>query len=224
MKKIIYYAAGILVFLCLNGCKNEPAAPPPPSLVCLGDSLTAGFGAAAPGREDRTKSYPAYLQKKVNLPVINAGQSGDTTSNARSRIRTGVLAKNPRIVVIELGANDFLLANDPPAATQNNLQEIIRAIDNGERKIYLAKFYTKEVVESMPGLGDPAALMSQYDAMFEYLASLSSNIELIEDIWSGVWGIYMSDSVHPNAKGYEIMADNYYRAMEPYLREHGFIQ
>jgi lysophospholipase L1-like esterase len=54
--------------------------------------------------------------------------------------------------------------------------------------------------------------------MFTTLAPSSSNITLIEDIWAGVWGVHMSDSVHPNAKGYEIMADNIYKVLRPYLQ------
>jgi lysophospholipase L1-like esterase len=52
--------------------------------------------------------------------------------------------------------------------------------------------------------------------MFDTLAA-SDNVELIDDIWKEIWGIHMSDRVHPNAKGYEIMADNYYNAIKPYL-------
>jgi lysophospholipase L1-like esterase len=54
--------------------------------------------------------------------------------------------------------------------------------------------------------------------MFDSLVS-TNNIELIEDIWDGVWGIHMSDMVHPNARGYEIMADNYYKAINSYLQD-----
>ena len=59
-------------------------------------------------------------------------------------------------------------------------------------------------------------MINRYDDMFDALAE-SDTVELIDDIWKGVWGIYMSDAVHPNARGYEIMANNYYDAIKPYI-------
>jgi lysophospholipase L1-like esterase len=66
-------------------------------------------------------------------------------------------------------------------------------------------------------------IINQYDEMFDTLA-MSDDVELIDDIWKGVWGIHMSDSVHPNARGYEIMADNYYNAMKPYLQTNNLLK
>jgi acyl-CoA thioesterase-1 len=242
MKKIIFSfcTVGIIFLLCFNGCDNgSTKVNTGVSLVCLGDSLTAGYGATTPGSDDKTKSYPAYLQKKLNIPVINAGITGDTTLQALSRINTDVLMKNPQIVIIELGAND-LFKNIPCKTTKDNLQEIINLINDGNRKIYIAKFYTEEVARSFArsfaksmtdnfGITDYAisamliTLIEQYDDMFETLAS-ENKVELIDDIWDGIWDVYMSDSVHPNAKGYELMADNYYKAMKPYLEANNLLK
>jgi acyl-CoA thioesterase-1 len=227
MKKTVscFCITGVIVFLCLNGCGRGTAGDIGVSVVCLGDSLTAGYGATIPGVDDKTKSYPAYLQKKINIPVVNAGVTGDTTSQALARIDADVLIEKPRIVIIELGANDlFKLV---PWTTKANLQRIIDLVNSGNRKIYIAKFYTEAVARTMADelnidYSKLAILIAQYDEMFEDLAA-SNNIELIDHIWDGVWGIHMSDQIHPNAKGYELMADNYYKAMEPYLRENNLI-
>jgi lysophospholipase L1-like esterase len=225
MKKIVFSFGiiAIITGLFLVGCDNVTTGNnKDPALVCFGNSLTAGYGATIPGRDDRTKSYPAYLQNKVSIPVINAGKSGDTTSQALARIDTDVLSKNPRIVIIELGANDIFL-RVPLNTTGDNLQRIIGLINNGNRKIYIAKFYTEDVAREMAesiGIDDydqQTLTIDQYDTMFNELA-LSDNVELIDDIWKGVWGIHMSDTVHPNARGYEIMAENYFNAMKPYLQ------
>ena len=66
-------------------------------------------------------------------------------------------------------------------------------------------------------------LINQYDNMYDTLAS-SNNVVLIDDIWDGVWGIHMSDNVHPNARGYEIMANNYFNVLHPYLQENNLIK
>jgi acyl-CoA thioesterase-1 len=243
MKKIIFpfCVMGTILFFCFNACDMGSAhVNTGVSLVCLGDSLTAGYGATTPGEDDSTKSYPAYLQNKLNIPVINAGKSGDTTSEALSRVNTDVLNENPRIVIIELGANDLFQwfssetteknlqgVKDLLATTKNNLQEIINLIDDGNRKIYIAKFYTEAVAKAMAdefGIPDSVQtlLINRYDAMFAALAS-SNNVILIDDIWNGIGEDQMSDAVHPNAAGYALMADNYYKAMEPYLEANNLL-
>lgn len=198
------------------------------SLLCLGDSLTAGHGAVTPGVDDKTKSYPAFLQNKINIPVINAGVSGDTSFQGFSRIKFKILSGNIRIVIINLGANDFL-QGIPLEITEKNLQKTVKKVNNGKRKIYLAKFYTESVARAMAG--DPGILgydgqtesILKYDNMFKNIA-LSNGVELIEDIWAGVWGIHMSDNIHPNAAGYEIMANNIFNVLQPYLHENNLLK
>ena len=191
-------------------------------MVCLGDSLTAGYGASVQGVTDKTKSYPAYLQNRVSIPVINAGVSGDTTAQGLARVDAEVLSQNPQIVVIFLGAND-LGRLIPVTTTKANLQNIINKVNNGNRKIYLVKFYTPAVAGALAnalGITDnavQAALITQYDNMFNSLES-ENDVTLIEDIWSGVWGINMSDAVHPNSRGYEIIANNVFNVLQPYLQ------
>jgi acyl-CoA thioesterase-1 len=226
----------------LMGCDHAAGpAKTGNTLVCFGNSLTTGRGATVPGKDDRAKSFPAYLQTKIKIPVINAGTSGITTAWAVSQVEKNVIAKNPLMVIIELGANDLFFGTlgktikegdikNIIETTQENLQRIIDLIDNGGRKIYIVKFYTEDVARDMAAtmqITDPAQqteLINHYNTIFDTLASSSENIELIEDIWSGVWGIYMSDNVHPNAKGYEIMADNIFKVLEPYLQENDLLK
>ena len=218
--KVIAVTVIIVLVMAVVGCDNGSTNDNGKdiTLVCLGDSLTAGYGATKPSVVDKSKSYPAYLQKKTGInTVINAGVSGDTTEDALGRVDSDVLFYEPDIVIILLGANDFLHFIRV-STTQNNLQTIIDNVKNGNRKIYLAKFYTDEMAASFI-IPIPSGIVEQYDNMFKTLAE-SNNIELIEDIWTGVWGVkeYMSDLIHPNAKGYEIMADNIYKALRPYLQ------
>jgi acyl-CoA thioesterase-1 len=216
---IVSLVFSVLVFTCDNGNSENYYAE---TLVCFGDSLTAGYGATVPGIDDKTKSYPAYLQDRVTIPVINSGVSGDTTANALARLNRDVILKNPKIVIIELGANDFF-SRIPISTTKDNLKKIIALLNNGKPKIFVAKFYTEPVVRGLANSFDitdynaQTVIINQYDDMFDSLAG-SENIELIEDIWSGVWGIHMSDAVHPNAAGYQKMADNYFNRIKIYLQ------
>jgi len=225
MKKLgvsAWLPVACVLFMIFAGCSNSYQDG---TIVCLGDSLTEGYGAVTPGVVDKSKSYPAYLRDKVNIPVINAGVSGDTSAQGLARVDTEVLSKNPKIIVIILGANDL----GRGITTKDNLQSIIDKVNDGNRKIYLAKFYTEAVARALAnsiGFTDYAfqtALIDQYDNLFNSLAA-ENNLTLIEDIWNGVWGINMSDLVHPNAKGYEIMANNIFKVLQPYLQENNLLK
>jgi acyl-CoA thioesterase-1 len=248
MKKTLFSVVviiGLVIGFSLSGCDNggdEQGI----TLVCFGDSLTAGYNATTLELPDKAHAFPAYLQSKINIPVVNAGVSGDKSADGLLRVDRDVVSQNPQIVIIEFGAND-LFNLVPVETTKTNLLAIIKKLEDGNRKIYLAKFFTDSNAESMAnaiaqyavsnGLvpsgvtaDQVKAMISQkveeYDAMFTSLAS-SNNVELIEDIWSGVWGEaerMSADGIHPNAAGYAIMANNYFEALEPYLAQNGFLK
>jgi acyl-CoA thioesterase-1 len=183
------------------------------TIVCLGDSLTAGNGATVVGKDDKSKAWPAFLQNKVNIPVINAGVSGDTTAQGLARVKRDVLSKNPRIVIIFLGNNDYF-QKVPLATTKNNLQKIIDMVNDGRRKIYLTRCYGG-------GWND------QVEDMFNTLLASSNNIEKIDGFLDGVWEVkenMSADGIHPNAKGYEIMADNIFEVLKPYLEANNLLK
>jgi len=233
---VVALVLGMTVVGCDTGTTNvSPTNGKKTTLVCLGDSATAGYNGTTRA-DNKSQSYPAYLQKKAdNISVINAGVGGDTTEMALARVDSDVLSKNPDIVIILLGGNDFKgrfkgLSNETIIETaKSNLQKIINKIDNGNRKIYLANFFTDEMtkVTIPPGTlievpGGTTIETSQddidkYKNMYSVLAASSSNITLIEDVWTGIWGVHMSDALHPDAQGYEIMADNIYKVVQPYL-------
>ena len=227
---VFLLTALILVFIttCDNGTSsNDPVPEHNPVLVCFGNSLTEGYGAAVRDEVDTTQSYPAFLQEKLSIPIINAGISGDTTITGLARIHEDVLIHDPQMVIIELGANDvknFVM----PDTTKSNLQNIITLLNDGNRKIYLVKFYTEAVARKIitefltSDYNTQSILIKTYDELFDSLAS-SNKVELITDIWNGVLDEYLSDGIHPNAQGYKIMADNYFSYLLPYLQKNNYL-
>ena len=218
----------ILLAFSFFGCDN--ATSPSSSggidkraIVCLGDSLTEGYGAS------QQESYPAFLQKKIAVTVINAGVSGDTASGGLARVNSDVLAKDPQMVIVLLGGNDFLRVRPRPAAeTKADLQAIINRIKGENRKVYLASFigdaeWEKSYLNTIPILAvtSHAALLAEYRKIFSELASENKDIGYIPNIWMGIGSTDMSDPIHPNAEGYNKMAENIYTAIEPYLRDNG---
>lgn len=178
------------------------------NIVFLGDSLSAGYGA------DIENSVPAFFSKKVNINVINAGISGDTTSGGLERLKKDVLTHNPVIVIVELGANDYFKSENI-SNTKKNLKTIIEEIRKTDAVVFIPKFYPKTYALGILKPGDK----KQYDEMFIEFQNMDK-VFVIENMWKNVWGKreLMHDNIHPNAKGYEIMAENYFNEMKPFLK------
>jgi acyl-CoA thioesterase-1 len=238
MKRAIVKAIILILVLVLVLAGCDTAAPPLSSntqktgpIVCLGDSLTEGYGASRPSEVDKSNSYPAFLEKKVTLNVINAGISGDTAADGLARVDKDVLAKNPQVVIILLGANDFLPPSLRPASeTKKDLQAIINKVKSEDRKIYLASFigdtawedsYLKIFPIMPPGI---IALLADYKKIYAELWSENPGLGQISNIWKGIGENQMSDLIHPNAKGYSIMADNIFSVLKPYFAENNLLK
>ena len=231
--KIKKYLIAAVVALFLFGCSSTDDEPERGAkIVCFGNSLTEGYGAGTEENPiDTSKSYPHYLAEKVNIPVINLGVSGATSADAVKRIGD-VLSHNPTVVFIEFGANDLIhqligswlgqdIEPDFVDKAKKNFETILGKLADGDRQIYLIKFYNEDVAREMitKYLSDEYMyIYDQYEAMFSSLKNKYKNVSLIENMWDGIWGnselMYADDiyEIHPNAAGYKIMADNIFNA------------
>jgi acyl-CoA thioesterase-1 len=188
-----------LVLLCGCGGQIMNRDSQGATIVCFGDSLTAGFGAG------EGEDYPSVLRAMVDLPVINAGVNGDTTADALRRLDGDVLRHDPRIVIVTLGANDFL-RRTPEEETLANMEAIIDRIQEKGAMVVWAAVKTGF-------FGDA------YQKDFKALAA-RKRIVLIPDILGGILfdPRYKYDQVHPNREGYRIMAERIRRKVEPLLK------
>lgn len=158
------------------------------NLIAFGDSLTAGYG-AAPGED-----YPSRLSALLGKPVLNAGVSGDTTEGALARLDKDVLAREPRIVLVGLGGNDFL-QGVAIRSTEATLTTIVRRIHGAGAMVVLLAF-------RFPSLTD------NYEEMYTRVARQERCL-LIKGTLSGILTdpSLKSDEIHPNARGYALMAE-----------------
>ena len=209
---------------------TPPAAPNNKPIVCLGDSLTEGYGASSPGAVDKSNSYPAFLQKKVSIQVINAGISGDTSADALARTARDVLSNDPQLVIILLGGNDFLRRRDAEQA-KKDLQAIIDMVRGGGREVYLASFigdaaWEAAYLELIPDILNSGVieLLGGYKKIYAELRAKNTDIGFIPNIWAGIDSTNMSDPIHPNAKGYNKMADNIFNEIKPYLQSNNLLK
>ena len=93
--------------------------------MVLGDSLSAGYGVKL------EESWPSILEKNlkaanINIKIINAGISGDTTSGGLFRLPKLLQEYKPNLVILELGGNDGLRGMSIKKIIKKNLDEMIR--------------------------------------------------------------------------------------------------
>lgn len=189
--------AVVVYWLIPSSPEIRNAVPTGKTIVCFGDSLTAGIGAAP------EMNYPARLSRLTGMEIINAGVPGDTTAKALARLEV-VLELQPRIVMITLGGND-LKNGVGRAVAFKNLAEIVRRFqDNGALVV-------------IGGLNVPFWGRGFGDA-YQELADKTGSV-LVVNVLQGILGKpeLMSDRIHPNSEGYAVMAQYFYKAIYPYL-------
>ena len=169
------------------------------TIICLGDSLTEGVGAG------EGEDYPSLLSRELVMPIINAGQRGDTTALALERI-DAVLSKNPRLVIVFLGGNDFL-RQVPRVETRRNLEAIVRRIQANGAMVAIAAMRL--------GL-----FSDEYAPIFEETAERFGAL-YIPAVMKGILSDakLRSDPIHPNGAGYRLIAGRIGEKIKPLLRE-----
>ena len=168
------------------------------NIICFGDSLTSGFGATS------GMDYPNQLARLIDRQVINAGEVGDATASALARLEKDVLFKSPRIVLITLGGND-LMRGVKTEVFSRNLRTIIESIQDQGALVIVGGI---DIRVQRRGFG------AVYKEVCQGTGAL-----LIPNILESIWGNsdLMSDLIHPNSKGYSIIAQRFHKALEPYL-------
>ena len=178
---------------------SVPARPSAPRVVALGDSLTAGLGIPP------EQAYPTLLQLKLkeaglDLEVINAGVSGDTSADGLRRANWA-LEGDVRLLILALGANDGLRGL-PVTQMKENLQALIhRARQRGIPVLLVG-------MEAPPNYGEQYA--AAFRQVFKELAH-ENKLTFIPFLLEGVAGVpelNQSDGIHPTRAGAARIADH----------------
>jgi acyl-CoA thioesterase-1 len=182
-----------------------------PTILVFGDSLSAAYGIA------QQQGWVALLQEKLNsqnygYDVINASVSGETTSGGLSRLGQALAAKQPAIVILELGANDGLRGL-PVKAMKTNLEQMIK----------LSKAAGAEVL--IIGMQIPPNYGPQYAKSFrQTYAQLSKKHKtalvafMLEDI-AAKPDLIQPDGLHPNAQAQPIVLQNIWPQLQAMLQK-----
>lgn len=188
------------------------AMPPEPGrVVFLGDSITDGW--------DLAKSFPGK-------PYVNRGISGQTTAQMLVRVFPDIIDLHPEAVIILAGTNDIAGNNGPQtlAMVQENLQAIAElATQHGIKVIFCTLTPVSDYTKNPQSVRRPPADILKLNAWLrsyaeQYHLGLADYFPATVDDHGMLREGYSEDGLHPNAKGYALMAPIAEAAIEKALR------
>jgi acyl-CoA thioesterase-1 len=205
---LLFFAGELAIAPGAGAQTPEGHGAKPIQMVVLGDSLSAGFGLPGPA------AFPARLQKAlksngIDVDMINAGVSGDTSSGGRDRLDWSV-PEGTEAVIVELGANDALRGIDPKI-TRQALSEIV------------TRLKARKIAVLLCGMLAPPNYGSEYAARFDSIyadISKSFGVPLYPFFLEGVAGdakLNQADGLHPTAVGVDMIVKNILPTVQAFL-------
>jgi len=190
---------------------SAPAIAENPKILIYGDSLSAAYGIP------QQQGWAALLQKKLYLEqyrydVINASISGETSSGGASRIASTLKQIKPKIIILELGANDGLRGL-PIKEMAVNLSVIIQQSKKSGAKILLI------------GMRIPPNYGPKYTEAFNQTyqkLSLEHKISLVPFMLDNIAAkpnLIQEDGLHPNVLGQPLILENIWPKLQRLLRK-----
>lgn len=181
------------------------ASAEPVRLVALGDSLTQGYG--LPAEDGFVPQLQAWLTEQgMEVEVINAGVSGDTTAGGLARM-DWTLSEPVDAMLVALGGNDLLRGLDP-ASSRANLDAILSRLEEEGIPAMLAGL-------PAPGNFGPD-FRRAFEGMFTELA-IDYNVPLYpnflqpmsdkSDAGMSFADLMQDDRIHPNAGGVALIVE-----------------
>jgi acyl-CoA thioesterase-1 len=186
------------------------AEPPAPVILVFGDSLSAGYGIHV------EQGWVSLLARKISqlgygFKVINASVSGETTAGGLGRLPHALDVQQPRILILELGANDGLRSL-PLDSTHDNLDKMIA----------LAR--ARGITVLLLGMRMPPNYGERYTSGFQKMYSDLAEahklawVPFLLDQVALDPALMQADGMHPNERGQPLLLDNVWPKLEPLLR------
>jgi acyl-CoA thioesterase-1 len=209
MEKYSLHRLALALIALLAACLWQIAAIASPTILVMGDSLSAAYGMAM------QEGWVSLLERSLeardyDLRVINASISGETTSGGLARLSQALDEHQPRFVIIELGANDGLRGIDPEQI-QQNLTHMIRLSQRHGAEVLL-------IGQQIPAnYGE--AFRQRYHAVFRAVAE-ETGVPLVFSFLKGVAqdpAMMQDDGLHPTAAAQPLILDNVWSRLKPLL-------
>jgi lysophospholipase L1-like esterase len=194
-----HVGALLAVFLLFaSGCGQQAKLPrlaPDAVVLAFGDSLTYGTGA------NEEESYPAQLARLTGRRVVREGVPGEVSATGLARLPAALDEHRPRLLVLCHGGNDFL-HRLPKQQAAANVRAMIRLAK--DRGIDVVLIGTPEIGFTLTPPEFYAGIAKEFGIPYEgdVLTKILRNGEL------------KSDQIHPNARGYRLMAERVYELLK----------
>lgn len=175
------------------------------TILALGDSLTAGYGLPQ-GEGFVPQLESALIAEGLDVQVINAGVSGDTSAGGAARLGW-ILTDEIDFALVALGGND-MLRGIAPNETRRNLSSILTELDRkGIPTLLIGVLATANFGESY---------RTDFEKVFLDLAR-EFNVDLVPNFLEGIAAagsysdaqrLYLqADGLHPNRQGVGLIVD-----------------
>jgi acyl-CoA thioesterase I len=185
----------------------------PLSIICFGDSLTAGF--RSPTREDplaEDAPYGSFLQDRLRERAVVkvSGVCGELTADMALRFPRDVVAQKPWLTVILGGTND-LGWHIPAGEIFRNLQTMYeQASASGIHVVAITVPSIRGDDSYIPGRYELNALIPEYcdKASFPWVDLFTATAE---PTTGRLAQAYSNDGLHLTVAGYQLLADLLYQ-------------
>ena len=207
---LITHMVMVFAVLCMALLNSPTVMAQSSKVLIVGDSLSAEYG--LPRGTGWVKLLEDRLKKDhSSWQVVNASISGETTAGGQTRLPLLLKTHQPKVVVIELGANDALRGLQL-AATEQNLRKMIQASKQSGAKVLLLGMrippnYGQDYTNKFFAIYGKLASAEQVELLPFFLERVASRMDL-----------FQADRIHPNVIAQSIMLENVWPKLEPMLK------
>lgn len=191
-------------------------------IICLGDSLTYGFGVR------RSKVWTKLAQDKLGIEIINEGISGDTSGGMLARFHNAVSVKSPEAVFIMGGVNDLIVGADLGTVKSNIMSMAHQSIAKYIDPIIgiPVKIDPENVRKDWAEFSDFSRVAEEIEKYHDWIIDFCKtfNIKYIDfysefekEAGTDAGDLYV-DGVHFNERGNEIMAEIFCRSINSFKK------
>lgn len=207
------FALFTLVAIPLASAANSVAAATPPTrtVLLVGDSLSSAH------RIPAEAGWVNLLQQRVSAAsttapkIINASRGGKTLTDALKELPGLIAAHHPRLVILELGANDAILGASRQQL-ETDMTHLINMAQASGAKVAVLGFRIPPKLDKDHCADMLAGVYQriQHDKQIVLLPSLMAGI-------SDQPALLLDDGVHPGVDAQKLLLDNTWATLRPLL-------
>ncbi len=187
-------------------------------VAALGDSITHGGGAICTPPDFRLYDWESYS----DVPILNIGYSGDTTSAMLRRFSHDVLTYKPRLLIIMGGINDLRVGVKAEQVISNLRQIRYLCWENGITPIFITVLpINSQKMERSIGITPAQQWPLEVGKVNDWIKQQHYYIDIFAkftDKDGQLRADYTTDGLHPDAIGKRIIGEavaNYLRTTFP---------